>query len=147
MSSKSCKEFLTAKFPTVSELFRHRVNATSNSATVTFSRERNLSTCEGMFRLRKLRRLVLWRQTALSYTVKPRKEEHSKIRTCRLILWKKTLKNKNQKQTDLLQCSYEMVHLIKKFHHISVNQLPTIDNWTPLTVFRDMQIVLSSRVI
>ena len=44
--------------------------------------------------------------------VKPCKQEHSKIRTCRLILWKKTPKDKNQKQTDLLQCSYEMAHLI-----------------------------------
>ena len=61
-------------------------------------------------------------------TVKPRKQEHSKIRTCRLILWKKTPKDKNQKQTDLLQCSYEMVHLVDKFHHISVNKLPTIHN-------------------
>ena len=41
---------------------------------------------------------------------------------------KKTPKDKNQKQTDLFQCSYEMVHLIKKFHHISVNKLPTIDH-------------------
>ena len=61
-------------------------------------------------------------------TVKPRKHEHIKIRTCSLISWKKTPKDKNQKQTDLLQCSNEMVHLIKKFHHISVNKLPTFDN-------------------
>ena len=53
-------------------------------------------------------------------TVKPRKQEHRKIRTCKLILWKKTLKDKNQKQTDLLQCSYEMVHLIKRNFNISV---------------------------
>ena len=52
-------------------------------------------------------------------TVKPRKQVHSKIRTCRLILWKKKPKYKNQIQTDLVQCSYEMVHLIKKFHQIS----------------------------
>ena len=43
-------------------------------------------------------------------TVKPRKQEHSKIGTCRLILWEKTPKYKNQIQTDLLQCSYGMVH-------------------------------------
>ena len=49
-------------------------------------------------------------------TVKPRKQEHSKIRTCRLILWRKTPKDKNQEQTDLVQCSYEMVHILKKFH-------------------------------
>ena len=36
MASKSCKEFLTFKFPTVFKLFRHRVNASSNSATVKF---------------------------------------------------------------------------------------------------------------
>ena len=30
----------------------------------------------------------------------------------------KTSKDKNQKQADLLRCSYEIVHLIKKFHHI-----------------------------
>ena len=60
-------------------------------------------------------------------TVKPRKQEHSKIRTCRLIMWKKTLKHKNQKQTGSVQGSYEMVHLII-YHHINVNKLPTIDN-------------------
>ena len=60
-------------------------------------------------------------------TVKSSKQEHSKIRTCRLILWKKTPKDKNQTQTDLLQCSDEMAHLIKIFHHISVNKLITID--------------------
>ena len=36
MASKSCKEFLTVKSRTVFKLFRHRVNASSNSATVTF---------------------------------------------------------------------------------------------------------------
>ena len=45
-----------------------------------------------------------------------------------MILWKKTPKDKNQQQTNLLQCSYEMVHLVKKFHHISVNKLQAIDN-------------------
>ena len=70
----------------------------------------------------------LYEYRGLNATVKPRKQEHSKIRTCRLISWKKTPKDKNQKQTDLLQCSYEMVHLVKKIHHISVNKVPTIDN-------------------
>ena len=36
MASKSCQEFLTVKFPAIFKLFRHRVNASSNSATVTF---------------------------------------------------------------------------------------------------------------
>ena len=36
MASKSCKEFPTVKSRTVFKLFRHRVNASSNSATVTF---------------------------------------------------------------------------------------------------------------
>ena len=36
MASKSCKELLTVKSRTVFKLFRHRVNASSNSATVTF---------------------------------------------------------------------------------------------------------------
>ena len=36
MASKSCKEFFTFKFRTVFKLFRHHVNARSNSATVTF---------------------------------------------------------------------------------------------------------------
>ena len=58
-------------------------------------------------------------------TVKPRKQEHCRIRTCRQILWEKTPKYKNQIQTHLLQCSYEMVHLIKKVHQISVNNLLT----------------------
>ena len=40
-------------------------------------------------------------------------------------------KDKIQKQTDLGQFSYEMVNLIKKFHHISVKELSTIDNLTP----------------
>ena len=35
MASKSCKEFLSVKSPTVFKLFRHRVNASSNSATLT----------------------------------------------------------------------------------------------------------------
>ena len=70
----------------------------------------------------------LRKATAHKNTVKPRKQEHSKVKTCRLILWKKTPKDKNQKQTDLLQCSYVMVNLVDKFHHISVNKLPTIDN-------------------
>ena len=72
---------------------------------------------------------------------KPHKQEHNKIRTCRLILWEKIPKYKNQIQTDLLKCSYEMVHLIKKFHQISVNnywQLNTSNS------FRNMQILLSS---
>ena len=51
---------------------------------------------------------------------KSRKQEHSKIRTCRLILWKKTPKDKNQKQTDLHQCSYEMVHLLKRSSHFII---------------------------
>ena len=37
-------------------------------------------------------------------------------------------KDKNQKQTDFLPFSYETVHLIEKFHHTSVNKLPTIEN-------------------
>ena len=69
-----------------------------------------------------------WPGQVENATVKSRKQEHNKIRTFRLILWNKTPKDKNQKQTDLLQCSYEMVHLMKRFHHISVNKLPTIDN-------------------
>ena len=36
MASKSCKEFFTVKSRTVFKLLRHRVNASSNSATVTF---------------------------------------------------------------------------------------------------------------
>ena len=36
MASKSCKELLTVKFPTVLKLFRHRVHASSNFAKVTF---------------------------------------------------------------------------------------------------------------
>ena len=36
MASKSCKEFLTVIPRTVFKLFRHRVNASSNSAIVTF---------------------------------------------------------------------------------------------------------------
>ena len=36
MASKSCKEFLTVKSRTVFKLFWHRVNASSNLATVTF---------------------------------------------------------------------------------------------------------------
>ena len=36
MASKSRKEFLIVKFRSVFKLFRHRVNASSNSATVTF---------------------------------------------------------------------------------------------------------------
>ena len=59
--------------------------------------------------------------------VKSRKQEDGKIRTCRLILWTKTPTDKNQKHMDLFQYSYEMVHLIEKFNHISVNKLPTID--------------------
>ena len=83
----------------------------------------------------------------LLHTVNPHEQEHSKIRICRLILWKKTPNDKNHKQTDLLQCSHEMVHLIKKFQHISVNKLPTIDNCRPLTVFRDMPTVISTCMI
>ena len=64
----------------------------------------------------------------LRYSETPQTRTNKQIRTCRLTLMKKTPKDKNQKQTDLLQCSYEMVHLIKKFHHINVNKLPTIDN-------------------
>ena len=62
------------------------------------------------------------------YTVKPRKQGHSTIRTCRLILWEKTPKDKNQKQSDSFQSSCEMEHLLKKFHHSSVNKVLTIDN-------------------
>ena len=72
------------------------------------------------------------------------------MRSCRLILWRQASKDKNEKQTDLFRCSSEMVHLInlnKKFHYISVNKLPTIGNRTPLSVFRDIQIVLSSCMI
>ena len=82
--------------------------------------------------------------------VKSRKQEHSKMRSCRLILWRQASEDKNQKQTDLFRCSSEMVHLInlnKKFRYISVNKLLTIGNRTPLSVFRDMQIVLSSCMI
>ena len=42
---KSCKEFLTVKFPIIFKLFRHRVNASSNFATVTFS---SYSKCAGI---------------------------------------------------------------------------------------------------
>ena len=35
-ASKSCNELFTGKFPTVFKLFWHRVNASSNFATVTF---------------------------------------------------------------------------------------------------------------
>ena len=36
---------------------------------------------------------------------------------------KNTPKDKNQKQTDLFQCSYEVVHSINKFHRCKVNEL------------------------
>ena len=36
MASKSCNQLFTDKFPTVFKLFRHRVNASSDFATVTF---------------------------------------------------------------------------------------------------------------
>ena len=36
LASQSCNELFTCKFPTVFKLFRHRVNASSNFATVTF---------------------------------------------------------------------------------------------------------------
>ena len=45
-----------------------------------------------------------------------------------MILWRRAPKDKNKKETDLFQCSYEKVHLIKKFPHVSVNKVPTIDN-------------------
>ena len=53
MSSKSCKEFLTVKSRTVFKLFRHRVNASSNSATVTFfHRFQNVpASCERSLRM------------------------------------------------------------------------------------------------
>ena len=43
--SKSCNEFFTVKFPTVFKLFQHRVNASSNFATVTFF---TVSNCAGI---------------------------------------------------------------------------------------------------
>ena len=36
MTSKSCNEFSTAKFPAIFKLFRHRVNGSSTFATVSF---------------------------------------------------------------------------------------------------------------
>ena len=36
LAPKSCNEFFTVRFPTVLELFRYRVSASSNFATVTF---------------------------------------------------------------------------------------------------------------
>ena len=61
-------------------------------------------------------------------TVKPRNQEHSKIRTCILILWQNSPNNKNQKQTDLFQCSHEMVHLITKFYHINEKNSQVLTN-------------------
>jgi len=46
-------------------------------------------------------------------TVTPRKQRHRKIGTHRLIFWKNTPKDKNQKQTDFSPCSYKMVHYTK----------------------------------
>ena len=42
-----------------------------------------------------------------------RKQGHNKIKTYRLISWKNSPKDKNQKLTDFFPCSYEMVHYIE----------------------------------